>query len=159
MGKLYYFRLKNYDESIKALENYIKIDSTDSYTYYLAAMGYKKKKDNKKAINYFGKAIYLDPQNFESHYNLANIYQQQQNFSRAQKHFESALSLKPKHYLSAYNLAIAIESSDPENYDANIAAWEKFLAIARKNPKASKYIESTEQHIKDLKDAKLIGNE
>lgn len=159
LGKLYYLRLKNYDESIKSLEKFLQADSTDSYAYYLAAMAYKKKKNNNKAVGYFNKAIDLDAGSFESHYNLANIYLGQQRYSQAINHFEKALDLKSKHYLSAYNLAIAIESNDPEAYDKNIAAWEKFLTIARKNPKASKYVESTEKHILELKDAKLLGEE
>ncbi len=159
LGKLYYFRLKNYDESIKSLEKYLKSDSTDSYANFLCGMACKKKKDNSKAVSFFGKAISADPNHFESRYNLANIYLQQERFSQAIKHFKKALSLKPKHYLTAYNLAIAVESNDPEDFDSSIAAWKKFLKIARKNPKAKKYVESTEKHIKDLEDAKVLGSE
>ena len=49
------------------------------------------------------------------------------------------------------------QAFDPENYDAIIVAYKEFLKVARKAPKARKYIQPTEKVVKDLEDAKVIG--
>ena len=164
LGKLYYKKgdrknLEAYDKAIEMLEKYVKHDSTDSYSYYLMGMAYKQKKNYGKAIDNFQKAIKYDPNNFESLNSLAGIYLTQQSYSQAIDYFEKALKLKPKNFRTARNLAIAIQSRDPENYDAAIAAWETFLKIARGNSAATKYVTQAEQLVKDLKDAKAISGE
>jgi superkiller protein 3 len=148
-----------YDESIKALNKYLEKDTSDHYSYYLLGMASKYKKHLKNAKANLQKAISLNANHFESRYNLANIYREQESFSRAIEQYESALKIRPKHWRCAYNLAVAVQSNDPEGYEASIAIWEKFLKLARKNPKARKYISTTEKLIKDLKEAKVIADE
>jgi len=164
LGKLHYKKggKQNpgaFDKAIEMLEKYLKHDSTDSYSYYLNAMAYKQKKNNSKAIENFQKAIKYDPENFESFNSLAGIYLTQQSYTQAIDNFEKALKLKPKNYRTARNLAIAVQSRDPENYEAAIAAWENFLKIARGNSAAQKYVTQAEQLVKDLKDAKAISGD
>ena len=164
LGKLYYKKGdKNnpeaYDKAIEMLEKYLKRDSTDSYSYYLIAMAYKQKKNDQKAMDNFLKAIKYDPEHFESLNGLAGIYLTKEQYTQAITYFERALKLKPKNYRTARNLAIAIQSRDPENYDAAIEAWDNFLKVARGNSSAQKYVAQAEQLIKDLKDAKALGEQ
>lgn len=158
LGKLYY-KQKKYNESISALERYLAVDSTEDYSYYLCGMAHKKKKNYNKAASSFKKAIDINPRHFESLYNLGNVYLTQERFSSAGDNFEKALKIKSKHYRCAYNLAVAIESNDPEDLAGSIAAWEKFIQIARKNPKARKLLKTSQGHLKELKEAKIISEE
>ena len=64
------------------------------------------------------------------------------------------MKASPKKYQAAYNYAIAVESQDPQNYDANIANWDKFISVAKKNPKAKAQVATAQNHVKKLKDAK-----
>ena len=75
--------------------------------------------------------------------------------------FKKAMKLKPKHYRCSRKLAIAVQSSDPENYDAAIEAWNKFIAVARKNTdaRAKKYIAEAEKLVKELDDARVMSND
>ncbi len=155
IGKIYY-NLKNYDECIKAYEDFFKTD-TDAYAFYQCGMAYRKKKQSNKAITYFKKAVVANPNHFGSQYNLANIYRERESYSQAMTHYNTAKTLNPKHWRTFYNYAICVHSSDPENYDAIIAAYKSFLKVARKAPKARKFIGPTEKVVKDLEDAKAIG--
>lgn len=162
LGKLYYKLTtpdgSNYDKSIDMLTKYIKHDSTDYYTYYMLGLNYKKKKKNTDAIASFQKAIKLNPNDFESLYNLGGIYLSMERFSDAISSYEKALKVRPKHFLCARKLAIAIQSRDPENYDAIIAGWERFVSVASKSthPDAKKFTQEAEQLLKQLREAKAL---
>lgn len=157
LAKLYFFRLEKPDDAIASLKRYLRGDSTDSYANYLCGMAYKKKKDPRSAITYLKTAAAKDPQNFEALYNLAGIYREDGSFKQAIDFYEQALKVKPKHHIAAYNLAISIESNDPENYDASIAAWERFLRLARNNPNARQLVDQADKHVKELRDAKAAA--
>jgi tetratricopeptide (TPR) repeat protein len=164
LGKLYYKQGSKenpeaYDKAIEMLQKYLKNDSTDSYSHYLCAMAYKKRKSYKNAIKNFEKAIKYNANHYESLNGLAGIHLTQQRYSQAIKYYKQALKVKPKNYRCARNLAIAVQSSDPENYDAIIAAWQDFLKIARRNTAASKYVKQAEQLINDLEEAKTVAEE
>jgi tetratricopeptide (TPR) repeat protein len=169
LGKLYFKmatqsskadeRTSLYNESIGQLEKYVAESPDDAYSYYLMGMAYKRLKNNNKAIENLTKASQLDPNDFESIYSLAVTYQSMDRYSQAIDAFEKALKLKPKDYLAAYNLAIAIQSTDSENYDAIIAAYERFLDIARKNTdsRAKNLIPQVEALVKKLNEAKAAS--
>ena len=144
-----------YDECIKYVEKYVQADSTDAYSYYMMGMAYKKGSPA-KAIANFSKAIQIDPNSFESVYNLAGLYASQEKYSKAIEYYEMALTLKPKDYRSAWQLAIAVQSSNAEDYDAAIAAYQRFLDVANNNTdaRAKEHVPEAEKLIKDLKDAK-----
>lgn len=169
LGKLYFKmatqsskadeRANLYNESIGQLEKYIAQKPDDAYSYYLMGMAYKRLKSNSKAIDNLSKASDLDPKDFESIYSLGGIYLSMERYTQAIDAYEKALKLKPKDYHAAYNLAIAVQSSDPENYDAAIAAYERFLNVARKNTdsRAKKLITQVESLVKKLNEAKAAG--
>lgn len=148
-----------YNQSINNLEKYVAKNPNDAYSYYLMGMAYKRLKNNNKAIEDLSKASQLDPKDFESIYSLAGIYLSMERYSQAIDAYEKALKLKPKDYHAAYNLAIAVQSSDPENYDAAIAAYERFLDVARKNTdsRAKNLITQVESLVKKLNEAKAAA--
>ncbi len=158
LGKLY-FKNNQYAEAIAALEAYVAVDPQDQYSHYLLGMAYKKQKNTNKAIASFQKALEIDPNDFESLNNLGSIYLTRGNYANAIDYYERALKVKPKEYRTARNLAIAVQSQDPENYDASIAAWQRFISVAKKNTdsRAQKFIAEAESLIKQLEDAKAIG--
>ncbi|MCK5126481.1 MAG: tetratricopeptide repeat protein [candidate division Zixibacteria bacterium] len=157
LGKLYY-SAKKYDDCIGAMEKYTA-KTDDYYALYLLGAAHGKKKSYNKAIESYKKALAVKANHFESLRNMGKIYSKKENFSKAVSYYKKALKAKPKDYKTAYNLAISVQSIDPEDYDACIAQWQKFLKLARKVPKAKKYIASTEELIKSLKEAKVVASE
>jgi len=149
-----------YEECIKYVEKYVQADSTDAYSYYMMGMAHKKG-NPAKAIANFSKAIQIDPESFESIYNLAGMYASQEKYSLAIDNYERALKLKPKDYRSAWQLAIAVQSSNPEDYDAAIVAYQRFLDVANNNTdaRAKEHVPEAEKLIKDLKDAKAAAGQ
>ncbi len=67
--------------------------------------------------------------------------------------FKAALKAKPKKYLASYNYAVAVESSNPDNYTRSIQVCEDFIKLAKKNPKAKTSVANAQQHVKELKEA------
>ena len=85
---------------------------------------------------------------------MGQIYLSQKKCQEAAGAFNKARKANPKKHRAAYNYAVAIESNDPDNYVKNISAWERFVKIAKKNPRARKELSSAEGHLKELKEAK-----
>lgn len=152
LGKLYY-SAKEYDKAVTSLENFIKINATDYYAHYLLAAAYKKTNNINKAVENYKAAINLRSNHFESIRNLANLYRERERFSEAITYYQRAMKLKPKDYKTAYNMAVAVQSNDPEDFATAIAAWDEFLKVGRKNPKARKQVTNAEQLVKQLKEA------
>ena len=118
---------------------------------------YKKKKEATKAIESYKKAIAVKANHFESLRNLGNIYRSKEQFTKAIDYYQRALKIKPKDYKTAYNRAVAIQSNDPEGYDAAITAWEEFLKVGQKSPKARKQVENAKNIIKQLIEARDVN--
>jgi hypothetical protein len=64
------------------------------------------------------------------------------------------MKIDSKKYLAAYNYAIAVETDNPDDITANIAAWDGFVRVAKSNPKAKTQIAEAQSHIKELKELK-----
>ena len=72
--------------------------------------------------------------------------------------YKKAVALKPDNYRAHYNLAISYETEyqdDPEKIDQVIAYWNKFLKVAKGNPKAKSLVDGIQSHVTDLKDLKI----
>ena len=116
--------------------------------------GYQKTEKSDQAIKAFKKSVTLKKKNYNAQFAMGQIYLSQQKFQSAAGAFNKALKANPKKHRAAYNYAVAVESNDPENYVKNISAWERFIKIAKKNPRARKEMASAEGHLKELKEAK-----
>ena len=111
-----------------------------------------------EAIKAFKKSASLKPDFYSAHSSLGTIYLNDAKYKEAAESFKQAMGIKSKSaFRAAYNYAIAVETSDPENYDTNIANWNKYIKMAKGNPKA-KNIATAEQHVKDLMAAKEQAN-
>ena len=92
--------------------------------------------------------------NYNAHSSLGSIYLAQEKYNSAAGAFSAAMKADKKKYRAAYNYAIAVESSNPEDYDTNIANWEKFINLAKNNPKAKNDVGIAREHVAELKKAK-----
>ena len=78
-----------------------------------------------------------------------------EKFRQAASEFKAAENTDAKRaYKAAYNYAVAMQSDSPEAHDANIANWERFIQLGKKNPKAKSDVAMAEDHVKALKEAK-----
>lgn len=158
LGKIY-FDMKNYDKSVESLQKYTDKVTNDYYAFYLLGVALDKKKQYNDAIAAYKQALGIKPNHFESLRNLGKLYVKKESFSQAIDYYKQAMEQRPKDYKTAYNLAVAVQSKDPEDYDTIIAQWEEFLRVARKVPKAKKYIDNTENLLKQLREAKAVADE
>lgn len=158
LGKIFY-NMKDYDASISSLQKYTTAVTDDYYAFYLLGAALEKKKQTNDAVAAYKNALKAKPDHFESLRNLGKIYAKKENYTLAIDYYKQAMKVKPKDYKTAYNLAIAVQSKDPEDYDTIIAQWDKFVKLARKIPKAKKYMANAENLLKQLREAKAVADE
>ena len=96
------------------------------------------------------KALEIKSDYYNAHFALGQIYLGQEKYSRAASSFKAALNADPRKYRASYNYAVAAESQDQDNIDANIANWNAFIKLAKNNPKANNDVAIAQQHVKDL---------
>jgi len=152
LGKVYY-KKNNYDDVIITLNKYHTSGNGDYLTYFMLGKAYQQKDNSTDAITAFQKSIDLKSDYYSAHSSIGQIYLAQEKYNLAAGAFKSAMNADPNNYRAAYNYAVAVESSNPENYSSNIANWEKFIKIAKVNPKAKRDVTVAQQHVKELKDA------
>jgi tetratricopeptide (TPR) repeat protein len=105
------------------------------------------------AIAAFNKALSLKSNYYSAHFALGQIYLGQENFSKAASAFKAAMRSNPKKPKAAYNYAVAVESQDPENMEANIANWDKYIQLAKKDAKERNSLGVAQGHVKALQEA------
>lgn len=147
-----YYRKKNYKEAVAAYNKCHEMGNGDYISYYYAGKSYEKLDDNTNAIASYKQSI-AQQNNYSAHSSLGSIYLNQNKFKSAASSFRAAMQADSKKYRAAYNYAIAVESDNPEDYKTNIANWEKFISIAKNNPKAKTDVATARSHVKELKDA------
>lgn len=152
LAKVYY-RQNNHKMVIETLEKSHQLGSGTYLTHYMVGKAYKSLKQNDQAISSLNKSISLKSNNYNALSTLGQIYLGQGDYRNAAANFQKAMQADPKKYRASYNYAIAVESADPENYSVNIQNWEKFIRIARNNPKAKNEVTQARDHVKELKEA------
>ena len=156
LGKVYY-KKKNDAEVINSFNKCHELGGGDHLTYYMLGKAYEDS-NKPEAIKALKKSASLKPDYYLAHSTLGQIYLNDAKYNEAAAAFKQAMGIKTKSaFRAAYNYAIAVESADPENYDANIANWNKYIKMAKGNPKA-KNLATAEQHVKDLMAAKEQAN-
>ncbi len=152
LGKVYY-KKNNHAEVIAAFNKCHELGGGDHITQYMLGKSYKNSGKIADAIKALKKSASLRSDYYLAHSTLGQIYLSQEKYSSAASSFKKAMKSKTKKkYRAAYNYAIAVETSDPENYSVNIANWQSYIKMAKGKPKA-KNIATAEQHVKDLKEA------
>lgn len=154
LGKIL-FAKRDYEETVKALGKCHENGGGNHLTQYMMGKAYQKLDKPSDAIACFDKSVQLEKKNYNSYFALGQVYLSQGKYMNAANYFDRALKSSPTKHLAAYNYAVAVESQDPEDYAKNIEAWEKFLRLAKNNPKAraSNEIAEAENHVKQLKEA------
>lgn len=121
---------KSLGYSLKALE----LSPTFIRTYFEIAQAYLNKKDDKKAIEYFQKAVDLNPDTGISHWYLG-VAKLQAGDKSGIKNLEKSLRVKNKYIPSEQDytrmLSVYIESND---YPNMAWAFERLVAVNPKNP-------------------------
>jgi tetratricopeptide (TPR) repeat protein len=152
LGKVYY-KKRDYPKVVETISKCHELGGGDYNTYYMLGKGFQKQDKTQKAIEAFKKSIELKD-NYRARSALGRIYLAQEKFKQAARQFQAALKVEPKGWRAAYNYAVAVQSSDPENYDANIKAWQRFVKLAKNIPKAKNQVAEAKRVIKDLQEAK-----
>lgn len=157
LGKVYY-RQKNHKQVIASIDKCHQLGGETHLTYYMKGKAHKSLRQNSQAIDAFNKSVSLRSNNYNALSALGQIYLGQGDYRTAAGYFKKAMVADSKKYRAAYNYAIAVESADPENYSTNISNWEKFIRIAKNNPKAKAEVTQARDHVKELKEAQNSAN-
>ncbi len=153
LGKLLY-KQKKYKESIAWLDKYNSKVTDDHYAHYLAGKSHKNMKDITSALKEFRATLKLKKNYANAHNAMGQIYLAQEKFGKAIAAYRQSVKYNPKGYRAFYNLAIAIQSNDPDDLDAGIAAWKQALKVAKKIPKAKDIARTAASQIKELEKQK-----
>ncbi len=152
LGTVYY-KKKDWTPLAETLTKYHESNDGTYQTWFMLGKGYHKTSRTSEAISAYKKSVGLK-KNYNAQFALGQIYLSQNKYNKAASQFNAAYKANSKGFRAMYNYAIAVESGDPENYTANIAAWGKFVSAASKNSRAHKELADAKAHIKELKEAK-----
>ena len=153
LGKIH-FAKRDYEETVKAASKCHELGGADQFTHYMQGKSYQKLEKPAEAIACFEKSVQLKKKNYDALFGLGQVFLSQGKYLNAANYFDQALKANTTKHLAAYNYAIAVESQEPENYVTNIEAWEKFVRLAKSNPKARTELAEAENHLKELREAK-----
>jgi len=77
--------------------------SSRLYTIYkMLGTFYAKENNEKKAINYFDKALELSPYSYDIYQSIGKLYIKNNKFNKAKKSIEKALKIKPRDFYSYF---------------------------------------------------------
>ena len=100
------FDLKNYDESLKFLNESLQKNPNNSECYSNRGLVNFKLKNIEKAISDFKKAISLDKNNYNPYFNLGNLYKELGKLDESLENFTKAISINKNLYLAYHNRAL-----------------------------------------------------
>lgn len=153
LGKLLY-KQKKYKEAVSWLDKYNGKVTDDHFAHYLAGKSHKNLKDNASALKEFRVALKIKKNYANAHNGMGQIYLAQEKFAKAIAAYRKSVKYNPKGYRAFYNLAIAIQSNNPDDLKASIAAWKQALKVAKKIPKAKDIAKTAASQIKELEKQK-----
>ena len=97
---------KNYEESLKLLNESLKINPNDSECYSNKGIVNFKLKNTEEAISDYKKAISLDKNNYNAFFNLGNLYKEINRLDESIENFNKAISINKNHYTAYHNRAV-----------------------------------------------------
>jgi tetratricopeptide (TPR) repeat protein len=149
-----YYSKSSYGDVVDVIDKLHAAGGGDYLTWYMLGKSKQKLDKTNEAIQALEKSAELNPDYYNAHSALGQIYLGQEKYRQAANAFKAAEKSDPnKAYRAAYNFAVAMENLSPEDYAANIANWERYVKLAKNNPKASRDVAVAKEHIEKLKDA------
>lgn len=148
LGQAYYIT-KSYQCGIEIFKS-IDENSQNETTYYFTGLCYKALKDQKKAVDYFVKAITagLSP-NIDSYYNeMADSYHQQKLLKKAIAAFQKALQFDEKP-MTYYSIA-SLYDNDLKDKTNAIKFYHKYLDARPSGKDQQSYIDYSQHRIAEL---------
>ncbi|MCP4684308.1 MAG: tetratricopeptide repeat protein [bacterium] len=160
LGKVLYSR-SQFPDAVDKFTKCHEAGDGDHVSYYMLAKAYQKQSKLADAIAALKKSIEIKSKYYNSHSSLGSIYLSQEKYRSAAAEFKAALAAAPKRgYRAAYNYAIAMETADQDNIDANVANWNAYIKIAKNIPKDKDNVEIARKHVDELKERKAaLANE
>ena len=120
----YYLAGKNYEPSLKLINNTIKQNMYLARPYYLKGMWYEQQKKNELAISSYQTAIERDPNYYDAYLALGSIYNQMDN-PLAIQYYNSALSIWPES-IETWRLK-GMSFYEHEDYEEAIICFDTIL--------------------------------
>ncbi len=100
LGRVYY-KLKDYNKSIKILNESLKLDKNNINALNILGRVYIAVKDYDRAEKIFKRVLELNPANTEARFGLANTYRLKKDYKSAIEEYQYVLKVYPK-YPEAY---------------------------------------------------------
>ena len=127
-------KVKEYDKSISLLSSFYNTENESKLVYYLAD-SYQKKKNNKRAVEFYQKAISLNPEYIKAYYQLGLCLNSLNKPNEAIKSFLKAVEINPE-YSKAYETLAKIyqaNGSYKESIDSYLTAIKTIDKKGKKN--------------------------
>ena len=100
------FDEKNYEESLKLLNESLQINPNNSECYSNRGIVNFKLKKIEEAISDYKKSISIDKNNYNAFFNLGNLFKELNRLDESIKNFNEAISINKNHYRAYHNRAV-----------------------------------------------------
>ncbi|RMG83901.1 MAG: tetratricopeptide repeat protein [Bacteroidetes bacterium] len=125
---LVYYRMKQYDKSLKYLNEALQINPNDPKTYYIKGLTLAAMKQPQKAIENYSKAIQLNPNYTQAYLNRGVVYTDRLNeLEKGLQDFQKVLQLQPNNKDALVNTGVVYFKMNKP--DKAIAQYNKALQL------------------------------
>ena len=97
------FKTKRFDESLKIVNQVLKVDPKNNYAISMLASILTEKRQYAKSLELFNSILEFDVENISV--NIGYVYQKLMNHTKATEFFKKSLSINPKNPMALSNLA------------------------------------------------------
>ena len=109
-GELYYL-YRNHEQSLKDLNNVLRVDPYEAKAYYFKGLNFKELGDFEKAVSQFQTTVEQDPYHFDAYGQLAFVYAYLGN-PLAELYFDNALAVDSSNVKMWYNKGMYLQGLD-----------------------------------------------
>ena len=125
LGELFFY-VKKYEQSIKVVNEALKINQYNARAYYLKGLNFKEAGDTSKAISCMITATEQDPDYYSAYEALGIMYAARKN-KLAIDYFNNALRINPKSDESVYNIGKFYQ--DKGLFDQAIETYQQLIKM------------------------------
>lgn len=164
------YQAKNeFDNSIKLLEDALKISPKNIFFLNNMGLSYFKKNDLVKAEYYYKRALEVNPNYINVLNNYANLKKELEQFEEAKEYFKKAMAINDNSFEINYNLAtiyqgLGEETNAIKSFEKSLSINPKFTKSDRGISSLTKYEDNNEHFLKmkskildkDLDDAQML---